>query len=37
LKLGDHDPVAAVYAEECQRLIDAPPQSWEGVWVMNTK
>ena len=37
LKLRDHDPVAAVYAEECQRLIDAPPQSWEGVWVMNTK
>jgi adenylate cyclase len=37
LKLRDHDPVATVYAEECQRLIDAPPQGWQGVWIMSAK
>jgi len=37
LTLKAHDPAAAAYAEECQRLNDDPPQNWQGVWVMSAK
>lgn len=37
LKLRAQDPAAASYAEECERLIQAAPPDWRGVWVMDAK
>jgi len=37
LELGPHDPPAAKYAEECERLMADPPEGWQGVWIMSTK
>jgi adenylate cyclase len=31
------DPPAAAYVKKCQTLIETPPGSWQGVWVMATK
>jgi adenylate cyclase len=37
LHLNEHDPAAASYAEECEKLIQSAPQDWQGVWVMDAK
>ncbi|MFH0871538.1 MAG: adenylate/guanylate cyclase domain-containing protein [bacterium] len=37
LELSAHDPAAAAYAEECQRLMASPLEGWQGVWVLSTK
>jgi len=37
LELSPHEPLAARYAEECERLMADPPEEWQGVWVMSTK
>ncbi|MFP4508950.1 MAG: CHASE2 domain-containing protein [Spirochaetaceae bacterium] len=31
------DPPAASYTKRCRSLIATPPDSWDGVWVMETK
>ena len=31
------DPVAAAYIEKCQAYLAAPPEGWQGVWVMTSK
>ncbi len=31
------DPPARAYVRRCERLIAAPPESWDGVWVMESK
>lgn len=35
--LTETDPVAAHYAVRCDQLRHAPPESWNGVWVMDQK
>ena len=31
------DPPAAAYAKKCRVIIQAPPNDWHGVWVMDSK
>jgi adenylate cyclase len=31
------DPPAAAYAKKCRAIIQAPPDNWHGVWVMDSK
>ncbi len=35
--LGDRDPAARAYAGKCRSLIKAPPDVWNGVWVVTSK
>ncbi len=37
LELGSNDPTAGIYAQECQRLMAAPPEGWQGIWLLSTK
>jgi adenylate cyclase len=34
---ADADPAAAAYVDKCRELIQSPPESWEGHWVMTRK
>lgn len=36
-ELYDADPVARAYLTKCRKLIDQPPEEWQGVWVITTK
>ncbi len=36
-RIADADPAAAAYMEKCRELIQSPPESWEGHWVMTRK
>lgn len=36
-ELAPHDPPARAYAKKCQTLLEHPPASWQGVWVMTDK
>ena len=31
------DPPAAAYAKKCRAILKAPPDEWQGVWVMDSK
>jgi adenylate cyclase len=31
------DPPAAAYAKKCRAILEAPPDEWQGVWVMDSK
>ena len=31
------DPPAAAYGNKCRAMIQAPPDNWQGVWVMESK
>jgi adenylate cyclase len=31
------DPPAAAYAKKCRAIMEAPPDEWQGVWVMDSK
>jgi len=33
----DLDPPSAAYEKKCRTLLESPPGSWDGVWVMETK
>lgn len=35
--LAERDPAARAYAAKCRSLIEQPPESWNGVWVVTTK
>ena len=35
--LSDRDAAARAYAAKCRSLIEQPPESWNGVWVVTTK
>ena len=35
--LAERDPAARAYAVKCQTLIEQPPKTWNGVWVVTTK
>lgn len=35
--LAKDDPVSRAYAQECARLQQDPPDSWDGVWAMTSK
>ena len=35
--LAPEDPPSALYAQYCQELMDHPPESWSGVWVLTEK
>lgn len=37
LGIAEKDPPARAYADKCLMLIDNPPLSWDGVWVMTEK
>lgn len=37
LEIKPDDPVANVYFERCAELAEAPPEEWDGVFVMKTK
>jgi adenylate cyclase len=37
LPAAETDPPSAAYARKCRRLIEQPPQRWDGVWVMTEK
>ncbi len=37
LTLCEEDSAAAAYAEKCRLLLEAPPDHWQGVWVMTRK
>ena len=36
-RIADEDGPSRVYAERCRLLASAPPNSWDGVWVMKEK
>jgi adenylate cyclase len=36
-EIEDRDPPAARYRIKCRELAAAPPEQWEGIWVMSTK
>lgn len=36
-RIADADPAAAAYVDKCRELIQSPPESWEGHWVMTRK
>ncbi|MFW6182125.1 MAG: adenylate/guanylate cyclase domain-containing protein, partial [Spirochaetota bacterium] len=36
-RIADTDPPAARYLERCRELMEHPPESWDGVWVMTAK
>ncbi len=35
--LAASDPAAAAYVSECRRLLENPPDAWDGVWIMTAK
>lgn len=35
--LAGSDPVASAYVRECRRLIEDPPDAWDGIWIMTGK
>ena len=35
--LQELDPPAAAYAKKCRAILEAPPDEWRGVWVMESK
>jgi len=35
--LQKHDPPAAAYAKKCRAIMEALPDDWRGVWVMDSK
>jgi adenylate cyclase len=35
--IRDVDPPAAAYAEKSRTYLTAPPEGWQGVWVMTSK
>jgi adenylate cyclase len=35
--LGDRDRAALAYRRKCRSLIEAPPEGWNGVWVVTSK
>ena len=35
--LGDRDRAALAYAGKCRSLIEQPPETWNGVWVVTSK
>ena len=35
--ISAEDAPAARYADRCRELRSAPPEQWEGVWVMTSK
>jgi len=35
--LQEVDPPAAAYAKKCRAIMEAPPDDWQGVWVMASK
>ena len=35
--LADRDAAARAYAAKCRSLIEQPPETWNGVWVVTTK
>jgi hypothetical protein len=35
--IADRDPAASCYVEKCRELRAAPPNEWDGVWVMTSK
>jgi adenylate cyclase len=37
MSIQDRDPAAAAYAKKCRDYLIAPPEQWNGVWVMTTK
>ena len=36
-EVADGDPAAAAYIIQCEELIAAPPDRWDGVWIMTAK
>jgi len=36
-RIEDKDPPAARYRLKCHEMAAAPPELWEGVWVMTSK
>jgi len=36
-KIAKVDPPAVAYRSKCRELIDNPPDSWNGVWIMTAK
>ncbi len=37
LGLADRDRAALAYAGKCRSLIEQPPETWNGVWVVTSK
>jgi adenylate cyclase len=37
LTIQEVDRPAAAYAKKCRAILEAPPDDWHGVWVMDTK
>jgi len=35
--LQELDPPAAAYAKKCRAILEAPPDEWQGIWVMDSK
>ena len=35
--LAERDAAARAYAAKCRSLIEQPPETWNGVWVVTTK
>jgi adenylate cyclase len=35
--LQELDPPASAYAKKCRTIMEAPPNDWQGVWVMASK
>jgi adenylate cyclase len=33
----ESDPPSAAYAKKCQEIMEALPEDWQGVWVMDSK
>jgi adenylate cyclase len=33
----EFDPPSAAYAKKCRAIMDAKPDNWQGVWVMDSK
>ena len=36
-EISDRDITASIYADLCAHLIQSPPETWDGVWVMTKK
>jgi adenylate cyclase len=36
-EIQQNDPAAAAYLKKCRKLLEKPPENWEGVWVMTRK